>query len=100
MAGDVVVIYRAIREEDIVFRAELDQLALERGLTIHYVIGHHAAPKGERIMSPEHLQELVPDIVERDIYICGPPGMARFLERNVRAANVPRSHIHIERFAL
>ena len=100
MSGDVVVIYRAIREEDLVFRAELDQLASARGLTIHYVIGHHAAPQGERIMSPEHLRELVPDIVDRDIYICGPPGMARFLERNVRAADVPRSHIHIERFAL
>lgn len=100
MNGDVVVIYRAIREEDIVFRTELDQLARDRGVTVHYVIGHHAAPQGERIMSPEHLRELVPDIVDRDIYICGPPGMARFLERNVRAADVPRSHIHIERFAL
>jgi predicted ferric reductase len=100
MSGDVVIIYRAIREEDIVFRAELDQLARERGLTLHYVIGHHAAPQGERIMSPEHLRELVPDIVDRDIYICGPPGMARFLERNVLAAHVRRSHIHIERFAL
>jgi predicted ferric reductase len=100
MSGDVVIIYRAIREEDIVFRVELDRLARERGLTLHYVVGHHAAPQGERIMSPEHLRELVPDIVDRDIYICGPPGMARFLERNVLAAHVRRSHIHIERFAL
>ncbi len=99
MRGDVVVIYRAIREEEVVFRAELDQLARDRGVTVHYVIGHHAAPQGERVMSPEHLRELVPDIMDRDIYICGPPGMARFLERNVRAADVPRSHIHIERFA-
>jgi ferredoxin-NADP reductase len=95
-----VVVYRALREEDVVFRAELDRLARERDVTVHYVIGHHAAPGGERIMSPEHLHELIPDIVERDIYICGPPGMAGFIERNVRAADVPRNHIHIERFAL
>jgi predicted ferric reductase len=100
MRGDVVVIYRALREEDIVFRAELDQLAHERDVIVHYVVGHHAAPHGERIMSPEHLRELVPDLVEREIYICGPPGMDRFLERNVRAADVPRNQIHIERFAL
>jgi predicted ferric reductase len=100
MQGDLVVVYRALREEDVVFRAELDRLARERDVTVHYVIGHHAAPGGERIMSPEHLHELIPDIVERDIYICGPPGMAGFIERNVRAADVPRNHIHIERFAL
>ena len=51
-------------------------------------------------MSPEHLHELVPDLTERDIYVCGPPGMATFLERNVRAAGVPRRQLHIERFAL
>lgn len=100
MRGDVIVIYRALREEDVVFRTELDRLARERGLTLHYVIGHHAAPEGERIMSPEHLRELVPDLTERDIYVCGPPGMATFLERNVRAAGVPRRQLHIERFAL
>jgi predicted ferric reductase len=100
MQGDVVVVYRALREEDVVFRAELDRLALERDVTVHYVIGHHAAPGGERILSPEHLRELIPDILDRDIYVCGPPGMARFIERNVLAADVPRSHLHIERFAL
>jgi ferredoxin-NADP reductase len=100
MQGDVVVIYRALREEDVVFRPELDRLARERGIVVHYVIGHHAAPGGERIMSPEHLHELVPDIEERDVYVCGPPGMARFIERNVRASDVPHNQIHIERFAL
>jgi predicted ferric reductase len=100
MQGDLVVIYRALREQDVVFRAELDRLSRERDIMVHYVIGHHAAPGGERIMSPEHLHELVPDIEERDVYVCGPPGMARFIERNVRASNVPRNQIHIERFAL
>lgn len=100
MEGDLVVVYRALREEDVVFRMELDRLARERDIIVHFVIGHHAAPDGARILSPDHLRELIPDIVERDIYICGPPGMARFIERNVRAAKVPRRHIHIERFAL
>jgi predicted ferric reductase len=100
MEGDLVAVYRALREEDVVFRAELDRLARERDMTVHYVIGHHAAPGGERILSPEHLRELIPDILDRDIYVCGPPGMARFIERNVLAADVPRSHLHIERFAL
>lgn len=100
MTGDVVVIYRVLREEDIVFRDELDHLSKERNIAIHYIVGHHAAPGGERIMSPEHLHELMPDIEEREIYVCGPPRMADFIEGNVRNAGVPSRYIHIDRFAL
>jgi predicted ferric reductase len=100
MTGDVAVIYRVIREEDIVFRQELEDLARRRGLTLHFVVGHHAAPGGERIMSPEHLRELLPDIAEREVYVCGPPRMADYIERNVQDADVPPKYIHMERFAL
>jgi predicted ferric reductase len=100
MEGDLVALYRAMREEDIIFRAELDEIARRRGVRIVYVIGDHRDPGGERLMSPEHLQELIPDIARRDVYVCGPPGMATFIEENVEQAGVPHHHIHIERFAL
>ncbi|HZC31201.1 MAG TPA: hypothetical protein VE261_06745, partial [Gaiellaceae bacterium] len=93
---DDVVVYRALREEDLVLRDELDALGVE----VHYVVGDHAAPGGDRLLSPEHLLELVPDLAERDVYVCGPTGLADFALRNVRAAGVPRRHVHIERFAL
>ena len=100
MSGDVVVLYRVVREEDIVFRSELERLSHERGFTVKYVVGDHAAPGGARLMSPEHLLELVPDLREREIYVCGPAGMTDFLKRNIRAAGVPRKYVHTERFAL
>ena len=93
--GDVVV-YRALREEDLVLRDELEQL----GVDVHYVVGDHAVPGGERLLSPAHLRELVPDLAERDVYVCGPPGMTDAAVRNVRAAGARRRHIHVERFAL
>jgi predicted ferric reductase len=93
--GDVVV-YRALREDELVLRGELEEL----GVDVHYVVGDHAAPDGDRLLSPEHLRALVPDLAERDVYVCGPPGMTDFAVRNVRAAGVPRRHIHVERFAL
>ena len=95
-AGDDVVIYRALRDDELVLRQELEEL----GVDAHYVVGDHAAAGGEWLLSPEHLHELVPDLAERDVYVCGPPGMTDFAVRNVRRAGVPRSHIHIERFAL
>lgn len=100
MSGDVIVIYRVVRDEDVIFRDELEELARERGITLSFVIGDHATEDGARLLSPTHLQELVPDIAERQVYVCGPPAMTEFLGRNVRRANVPPRFIHTEKFAL
>ena len=100
MAGDVVVIYRVISEGDVVFRDELERLAQERGIRLVIVAGDHATPEGRRLLTPDHLRELVPDIAERQAYVCGPPAMTEFMERNVRRADVPARFIHTEKFAL
>ena len=99
MRGDIVVLYRAITEEDVIFRDELDRIAEARGATVHYVLGDHRGD-GADLLSPAHLKELVPDIEERDVFLCGPPAMTEAIEQNVRGARVPRRHIHTERFAL
>jgi predicted ferric reductase len=100
MSGDVVVIYRVVDEGDIVFRDELEHLADERGLRLLFVVGDHATRAGRRLLSPRHLRELVPDIAERQVYVCGPPAMANALEQNVQRAEVPTRFIHTEKFAL
>jgi predicted ferric reductase len=100
MHGEVVVIYRVADESDIVFREELEWLAHERGLILHFVVDDHATRTGRRLLSPRHLRELVPDISDRQVYVCGPPAMTAALERNVRRADVPARFIHTEKFAL
>jgi predicted ferric reductase len=99
MRGDVVVVYRALSDGDLVFKHELDELAALRGLVVHYVVGDHHG-EGARLLSPEHLRELVPDAADRDVFLCGPPAMADAIGRNLRAAGVRRRHVHLERFAL
>jgi predicted ferric reductase len=99
MRGDLVVLYRAISDTDVIFREELDRIAAARRATVHYVLGDHRGD-GAGLLSPAHLKELVPDIEDRDVFLCGPPAMTEALERNVRGARVPRRHIHTERFAL
>jgi predicted ferric reductase len=100
MNGDVVAIYRVLAPEDIVFADELEELRRTRRLTLHYVIGDHATDEGSGLLSPEHLGELVPDLAERDVYLCGPPAMTSATEKRLRAAGVPRRRLHVERFAL
>ena len=99
-SSDVAVVYRSISPQDVLFRPELDELARSRGIALHYVVGDHAAPEGESLLSPEHLRELVPDVEEREVYICGPPAMTDVAVRHVKAAGVPRRQIHVERFAI
>ena len=83
-----------------VFRAELDELARSRGIRLHYVVGDHAAPDGRHLLSPTHLRELVPDLAEREVYVCGPPAMTDVTVRHIRDAGVSHRQVHIERFAL
>ena len=98
--GDIAVVYRAAREDDVVLRSELDDLAGRRGVELHYVIGDHRGAEGAALLSPAHLRELVPDIELRDVYVCGPPAMTAATHASLRGAGVPPRHIVTERFAL
>ena len=100
MDGDVVAIYRVLAAQDIVFAQELEELQARRSVKVHYVVGDHAAPEGSGLLSPEHLGELVPDLAEREVYLCGPPAMTDVTRKRLRAAGVPRRRLHVERFAL
>jgi predicted ferric reductase len=99
MRGDIVVLYRVIAETDVILRDELEAHAAQSGAALHYVVGDHEGD-GRDLLAPAHLLELVPDLDERDVFICGPPAMTAAIERNIRRANVPRRAIHLERFAL
>ncbi|HZO96463.1 MAG TPA: ferredoxin reductase family protein [Gaiellaceae bacterium] len=98
--GDVVAIYRVLAPEDVVFADELAELERRRGVTVHYVVGDHATDEGRALLSPAHLGELVPDLAEREVYLCGPPAMTSVTGKRLRAAGVPRRRLHVERFAI
>ncbi len=94
--GDITVVYRVLQPEDVILRGELDALAQRRGAVVHYVVGDH---RGGDLLSPEHLQALVPDIAERDVYLCGPPAMTEATRASLDRSGVSRRHIVTERFA-
>lgn len=58
------------------------------------------APGQDRgLLSPWSLVRLVPDLRDRDVYLCGPPGMAEAVRTSLFAAGLPEAHLHEERFA-
>jgi ferredoxin-NADP reductase len=100
MDGDLVALYRVASSTDIVFADELDRIASARRARVEYLVGDHTCAEARDMLSPSHLKELVPDIAERDVYVCGPPGMIDRILPDLREASVPRHHLHVERFAL
>jgi NAD(P)H-flavin reductase len=93
---DITVVYRAVHDDDVILRTELDELAGRRGVEVHYLVGGH--DDGEPL-SPERLRALMPDIATRDVYVCGPPAMVEATRATLGRSGVSRRHIVTERFA-
>ncbi|OQR63037.1 oxidoreductase [Streptomyces maremycinicus] len=94
--GHAVVIYRVAGERDAVLYDELRELALAKGAELHLVTG---PPVPDRL-APRELAALVPDITERDVFLCGPPPMMKAVLGTLRELDVPKPQIHFERFSL
>jgi predicted ferric reductase len=92
---DLMLLYRARDREQLVFREELDALAARRRARVVYLLG--ADPS---LLTARSLDRLVPGLADRDVYLCGPPGMADAVRRSLLQAGLPPAHVHEERFAL
>lgn len=96
--GDLTLVYRARTEADLALRGELEAIARARGARLHFAVN---GPDGRRpLFTADVLRSALPDIAAHDVFLCGPPGMARASYEALRAAGVPARHIHHESFEL
>ena len=91
-----VVIVRASRHEDVMFREELAQLVAARGGRLEIVVGSRRDVR----LDTEQLRMLVPDVAGRDVFMCGPDGLVKDWENSLRKVGVPMRHIHSESFGV
>ncbi|ROO52335.1 putative ferric reductase [Micromonospora sp. Llam0] len=99
--GSTVVLYRAAKETDAVLLGELQGLAAAQGAQLHVLTGRTGSGSPpNRPFDPENLLARVPDITEREVFVCGPPAMTTAVVDSVRAIGVPNAQIHAERFGL
>lgn len=100
--GDVVLLHRY--GDRPLFIGELTVLARERGLEVVALPGRRRATDswlGDGVGPVDDLTALhtwVPDIADRDVYVCGPDAWARLVRETLAAAAVPADHIHTETF--
>ncbi|GAA2742788.1 ferredoxin reductase family protein [Kitasatospora cinereorecta] len=93
--GELTLVQRARRAEEVLFRTELRVVAEQRGGRVHELLGSRAEV-GDLGAA---LRRLVPDLAAHEVYLCGPDGFAEEAVRALRAAGVRRSRIHHESFA-
>jgi ferredoxin-NADP reductase len=99
--GDAVLLQRAARRP--LFARELDILARERGLQLLWLPGRRRSPDswlGEEAPADDLtlLRSWVPDVAERDVYVCGPPEWTASVRRTLAAAGLPATRLHVENF--
>ncbi|MEV5970872.1 ferric reductase-like transmembrane domain-containing protein [Streptomyces sp. NPDC051921] len=95
--GDLTLLYRASDAGGLVLRDELEAIASERRAALHYLLG--ASDDSFDPLAPRALRDLVPDLAAHDVYLCGPPGMARAATASLIRAGVPAHRIHSEDFS-
>ncbi|MGW3960631.1 ferredoxin reductase family protein [Amycolatopsis sp. NPDC005003] len=103
--GEAVLFFRAGRQRDLLFRAELETLAARRGIRLHYLLGRRSRDRASwlpvgyaPVPDDTVLRHLVPDIADHDVYVCGPDAWTGAVLDTARRAGVPADRVHSERF--
>ncbi|MFQ5867416.1 MAG: ferredoxin--NADP reductase [bacterium] len=102
---DMVLLYGNNREEDIIFRQDLDNMqSVNKNLRIVYTL---TSPDIDRktwkgrtgYIDDTVIKEEIPDYIERTFYICGPPGMVESLINILKSKlRIQKDKIKIENF--
>jgi predicted ferric reductase len=93
---DVVVLHRSTWPDGLALDNELRALG---SITVHSLVGSRRE-LGYDPLGVASVHWMVPDVRERDVYICGPGGMADAVEDSVLQLGLPRRMIHREELSL
>jgi predicted ferric reductase len=100
--GEAIILQRYTAEP--LFSRELDVLAAQKGLQVVHLPGPRRTPSSVLGPAADGMPELIalrrwiPDIADRDVFLCGPSAWTDSFERLVLSAGVPGDRIHTESF--
>ena len=91
-----VVVLRATSAEDLVLAKEVAELVRYRHGRLHEIVG----TREQADLDDKTLARLVPDLRDRDLYVCGPEGFVTGVVELAKRVGVPDEAIHHEAYAL
>ena len=100
--GDAVLLHRYTDKP--LFARELAVIARERGLRVVPLPGRRRSPTswlGSGLDGVDDLTALrhwIPDLPERDVFVCGPEPWIESVRRTTEAAGLPAEQLHVETF--
>ena len=100
--GEIFLVYGTRSSTDFLFRDELEYLQRHHAnLHIAATMAHAAGtswvgPQGP--ITTEFLAQVVPNIAQRRVHLCGPPGMMAAMRKCLAALGVPDGQIETEAF--
>jgi ferredoxin-NADP reductase len=106
--GDLTILYRANTDQDAALSQELKDISARKGHRLTILTGERDSSiswlpekvvKKHRKNDKDLLVALAPEIMESDIYICGPTQWTSALLQTLAKLDIPRNQIHIEEFA-
>lgn len=95
--GPLTLLYRAPTLDDVLFRHELEHIARQRGAELIYWTGRSSDPQSA--VTPANLLVRVPDLAQRDVYLCAGPVLTMATKTALREAGLPQRHLHSEEFS-
>jgi predicted ferric reductase len=94
---DAVLLYANKDSRDVPLKKEIDAL----GIKVIYVYSNEVIKQAEHgFIDSDRIKKLVPDIAQRDSYICGPPAMMATLINQLSEVGIAPDQIHYEAFQL
>ncbi|HVQ89145.1 MAG TPA: ferredoxin reductase family protein [Actinomycetes bacterium] len=91
-----VVVVRASQHDELMFRDELAQLVSAMGGRVEFVVGS----RREVQFAAREIFNLVPDVRERDVFMCGPDGLVEGWRQSLNRLGVPKAQVHSESFGV
>lgn len=92
---DMILLYGNRTLSETAFIPELQKLQVK---IIGFLSQEHQDTYQFGRIDKEKIAQFVPDVKERDVYICGPDEMMVETIKNLQAIGVPKAQIHFERF--
>jgi predicted ferric reductase len=105
---DLTIIYRANNAQDAALAKELVTIAKGKGHALHVLTGErsHRIPwlpasiaDGNELPDYALLTKLAPDILNSDVYVCGPTQWTNSFLGTLTKLSIPKNQIHVEEFA-
>lgn len=105
--GEATLITRESRAEEALLTHQISNLVAQRGLTYLPLVGPRSRSSSawlsrpyEMVDGPAYLRAHVPDLADRDVYLCGPGPWMNSVRADLRRLELAGGHIHSENFSI